>query len=68
VKALLRVDDKKELSNPPRIQEKEFKEPDSDTSQERKRMVTDLVLKLPRKSRPEQLGVSVSSRHPGFEV
>jgi hypothetical protein len=28
VKALLRVDDKKELSNPPRIQEKEFKEPE----------------------------------------
>jgi len=26
VKALLRVDDKKELSNPPRIQEKEFKD------------------------------------------
>jgi hypothetical protein len=25
---LLRVDDKKELSNPPRIQEKEFKEPE----------------------------------------
>ena len=28
MKALLRVDDKKELSNPPRIQEKEFKEPE----------------------------------------
>ena len=28
VKALLRVDDKKELNNPPRIQEKEFKEPE----------------------------------------
>jgi hypothetical protein len=28
VKALLRVDDKKELSSPPRIQEKEFKEPE----------------------------------------
>ena len=27
-KALVRVDDKKELSNPPRIQEKEFKEPE----------------------------------------
>jgi hypothetical protein len=26
-KALVRVDDKKELINPPRIQEKEFKEP-----------------------------------------
>ena len=28
MKALLRVDDKKELSDPPRIQEKEFKEPE----------------------------------------
>jgi len=28
VKALLRVDDKKELSNPPRVQEKELKEPE----------------------------------------
>ena len=28
MKALLRVDDKKELTNPPRIQEKEFKEPE----------------------------------------
>ena len=28
MEALLRVDDKKELSNPPRIQEKEFKEPE----------------------------------------
>ncbi len=28
MKALLRVDDKKELSSPPRIQEKEFKEPE----------------------------------------
>ena len=27
-KALVRVDDKKELTNPPRIQEKEFKEPE----------------------------------------
>jgi hypothetical protein len=27
-KALVRVDDKKELINPPRIQEKEFKEPE----------------------------------------
>ena len=27
MKALLRVDDKKELSNPPRVQEKELKEP-----------------------------------------
>ena len=28
MKALLRVDDKKELSNPPRVQEKELKEPE----------------------------------------
>jgi len=28
VKAFVRVDDKKELINPPRIQEKEFKEPE----------------------------------------
>ena len=28
MKALLRVDDKKELSSPPRIREKEFKEPE----------------------------------------
>jgi hypothetical protein len=28
VKALLRVDDKKELSDPPRVQEKELKEPE----------------------------------------
>ena len=27
-KAFIRVDDKKELINPPRIQEKEFKEPE----------------------------------------
>ena len=39
----------------------------SDTSPERKRMATDLVLKLLRRSRPEQLGVSVSSRHPQFD-
>ena len=28
MKALLRVDDKKELSDPPRVQEKELKEPE----------------------------------------
>jgi hypothetical protein len=28
VKAFVRVDDKKELIDPPRIQEKEFKEPE----------------------------------------